>query len=99
MNMSLSRAIGNIGFYLLVLIIVVIAVFPFYYAVVTSFKTGTALFQVDFWPTSIDISNYVSVLTKGYFARNLANSLFVSATVVFLSLLLGITAAYALARV
>lgn len=33
------------AFYLAVVIIVVIAVFPFYYAIITSFKTGTELFQ------------------------------------------------------
>ena len=95
----MAKLAKTFGFYLLVLVIVVVAVFPFYYAIVTSFKTGTALFQVDFWPKSISFSNYVSVLTQGSFPRNLINSLFISSVVVFLSLLLGITAAYALARV
>jgi len=95
----MAKLAKTFGFYLLVAIIVVVAVFPFYYAIVTSFKTGTALFQVDFWPKSFSFSNYVSVLTQGSFPRNLINSLFISSVVVFLSLLLGITAAYALARV
>ena len=95
----MAKLAKTLGFYLLVLVIVVVAVFPFYYAIITSFKTGTALFQVDFWPKSISFSNYVSVLTQGSFPRNLINSLFISSVVVFLSLLLGITAAYALARV
>ena len=95
----MAKLAKTFGFYLLVLVIVVVAVFPFYYAIITSFKTGTALFQVDFWPKSISFSNYVSVLTQGSFPRNLINSLFISSVVVFLSLLLGITAAYALARV
>jgi trehalose/maltose transport system permease protein len=95
----MAKLAKNVGFYLLVLIIIVVAVFPFYYAVITSFKTGTALFEVDYWPKSLSFSNYVAVFTQGYFPRNLANSLFISAVVVFLSLLLGITAAYALARV
>ncbi|MDW6022477.1 carbohydrate ABC transporter permease [Mesorhizobium sp. BAC0120] len=87
------------AFYLLVAIIVVVAVFPFYYAVITSLKSGTALFQVDYWPTSFSLSNYATVLTTGTFLRNLANSLFVSAAVVLISLFLGVTAAYALARI
>jgi trehalose/maltose transport system permease protein len=95
----MAKLAKTLGFYLLVVIIVVVAVFPFYYAVITSFKTGTALFQVDFWPKSISFSNYISVLTQGSFPRNLLNSLVISSVVVFLSLLLGITAAYALARV
>ena len=40
-------------FYLAVVLIVVVAVFPFYYAILTSFKTGTALFQVNYWPTAV----------------------------------------------
>ena len=33
------------AFYFAVVLIVVVAVFPFYYAIITSFKTGTALFR------------------------------------------------------
>ena len=40
-------------FYLAVVLIVVVAVFPFYYAIITSFKTGTALFEVNYWPTAV----------------------------------------------
>jgi trehalose/maltose transport system permease protein len=93
------KLIGNVLFYLLLLVIIVVSIFPFYYAIITSFKSGTALFEVTYWPTQLSFDNYVSVLTQGSFARNLLNSLFVSGTVVFLSLLLGVTAAYALARV
>src|SRR3954449_12150626 len=87
------------AFYLLVLVIVVIAVFPFYYAVITSLKSGTALFRIDYWPTSFSLNNYIAVFTTGTFPRNLLNSLFVSACVVVISLFLGVTAAYALARI
>ena len=41
-------------FYLAVVVIVVVAVFPFYYAIITSFKTGTALFEVNYWPTEFN---------------------------------------------
>jgi trehalose/maltose transport system permease protein len=87
------------AFYLLVAVIVVIAVFPLYYAIITSLKSGTALFQVDYWPRTFTITNYVTVFTNGAFPRNLLNSLFVSAAVVVISLFLGVTAAYALARI
>ncbi|WP_205687814.1 carbohydrate ABC transporter permease [Ciceribacter ferrooxidans] len=87
------------AFYLLVTVIVVVAVFPFYYAVITSLKPGSALFDVSYWPRSITLSNYVAVLSRGAFLRNLGNSLLISTLVVMISLLLAITAAYALARV
>ncbi len=63
-------------FYLLVLVIVVFSVFPFYYAIVTSFSTGSALFEVHFWPAAWDFSNYVTVLSKPAFSRSIANSRF-----------------------
>jgi len=99
MTMILWRAIKSILFYLLIAVIVVYAVFPFYYAILTSFKSGTALFKIDYWPTSFSFDNYLSVMTKGNFPLNLLNSLIVSAAVVVISLLLAITAAYALSRV
>jgi len=97
--MTAAKLIRGTLFYLLVAVIVFISVFPFYYAIITSLKTGTALFGTDLWPQVISFTNYVLVFSSGSFPRNLLNSLFISSTVVVLSLLLGITAAYALARV
>jgi trehalose/maltose transport system permease protein len=97
--MRFRRAIGSILFYLLVLVIIVFAVFPFYYAILTSLKTGTALFQIDYFPKHFSWANYVAVMTQGNFPRNLLNSLIVSVAVVLISLLLAVTAAFALSRV
>jgi len=93
------RGTKSVLFYLLIAVIVVYAVFPFYYAILTSFKSGTALFKIDYWPTSFSIDNYLTVMTKGNFPLNLLNSLVVSVSVVIISLLLAITAAFALSRV
>ncbi|QND52807.1 carbohydrate ABC transporter permease [Phyllobacterium sp. 628] len=87
------------AFYALVVLIVVLAVFPFYYAIITSFKTGSALFTVEYFPTSFSFENYVSVIKAGSFSRNLLNSLIVSTLVVLLALLIAVTASFALARV
>jgi trehalose/maltose transport system permease protein len=87
------------AFYGLVIGIVFISLFPFYYAILTSFKSGTDLFRVDYWPTTFALDNYISVLTTGSFVRNLGNSLLVASVVVAISLLLAITASFALARV
>lgn len=87
------------AFYFAVLVIVVVAVFPFYYAVITSFKTGTALFQVDYWITKFDWSNYAAVMNGRNFIRSIGNSVFIASTTVAFALLLAVTASYALARV
>lgn len=97
--MTASSLIKSTAFYALVAIIVIVAVFPFYYAILTSFKTGTALFEVNYLPRNISLANYDAVLGNDSFLRNLANSLMVASCVVALSLFLAVTAAYALARV
>ncbi|MBA3517727.1 MAG: carbohydrate ABC transporter permease, partial [Rhizobiales bacterium] len=97
--MRAERLIKSALFYLLVAAIVLFAVFPFYYAVITSFKSGTAIFSIDYWPKQVSLANYASVLTSGNFPRNLLNSLIVAFSVVVISLFLGVTAAYALSRV
>ena len=54
-------------FYLGVILIVVVSVFPFYYAVLTAFKSGTSLFLIEYVPKTFDFSNFESVLTNGSF--------------------------------
>ena len=89
----------RIGFWFLVAAIVAYAVFPFYYAILSSMKTGSALFRIDYWPESFDLSNYAAVFREQPFARNILNSILVAVAVVAISLFLGVTAAYALGRV
>ena len=87
------------AFYLLVIAIVVESVFPFYYAILTSFKSGTSLFEVNYWPTMFSWDNYAAVFTNGSFPQNLLNSVIIATLTVALALLFAVTAAYALSRV
>jgi len=86
-------------FYLLVAAIVLFALFPFYYAILSSMKSGSELFRVDYFPLSWNFGNYTSVFRDQPFATNLWNSVLVSFSVVAVSLFLAITAAFALARI
>lgn len=86
-------------FYALVTFIVVVSVFPFYYAILTSFKSGTDIFRITYWPVSFSLENYSAVFNQGSFPRNLLNSIFVSSVTVILALFLAVTAAFALSRV
>jgi len=89
----------SVLFYALVVVIVVVSVFPFYYAILTSFKSGTDIFRVTYWPVSFSWENYTAVLNQGSFPRNLLNSVFVATVTVLLALFLAVTAAFALSRV
>jgi trehalose/maltose transport system permease protein len=95
----MKRFFSQLAFYLLVAAIVLYTVFPFYYAIVTSFKTGPELFNVDYFPLRWNWDNYVSVFREQSFASNIFNSVLVSSAVVAVSLFLGVTAAFALGRV
>jgi ABC-type glycerol-3-phosphate transport system permease component len=85
-----------LAFYLLVGAIMLYAMFPFYYAIVTLFKTDPELFNVDYFPLRWNWDNYVSVFREQAFGHNILNSVLVSFAVVVLSLFLGVTAAFAL---
>ena len=95
----MTSRIETIGIYFLVAVVVLFAVFPFYYAVVTSFKTGTALFEVTFWPENPSLNNYREVFQTSSFPRNIFNSVLVATVTVGLSLLLGFLASFSLARI
>ena len=94
------RILRRIGFWLLVLAIALFALFPFYYAVLSSFRSGTELFSVAYWPSRFDLGNYFAVFQRQPFGRNILNSIVVAGAVVAVSLGLGIlalTGFYALA--
>lgn len=99
LSRRLSRLIKRLAFWALILVVMLYATFPFYYAIITSLKPSSELFRVDLWLSSLDFSNYVQILTQKSFVRAIANSVLVSLSVVAIALLLGITAAYALGRV
>jgi trehalose/maltose transport system permease protein len=97
--MKLKDIALKVGFYALVVVIVLYAVFPFYYAIISSLKSGSQLFEITYLPKFLEWENYVSVFREQPFARNIFNSILVATSVVLLSLLMGVTAAYALGRV
>lgn len=100
-SFDLWKLTKTVLFYALVVVIVVVSVFPFYYAIITSFKSGTDLFRITYWPTSFSLDNYYDVLFRGSssFGRNFFNSVFVASVTVILALFLAVTASFALSRV
>ncbi|WP_436410777.1 carbohydrate ABC transporter permease, partial [Thermus scotoductus] len=87
-------------FYLLVVFVVVYSVFPFYWAVISSFKPSDALFASNpsLLPLPFTLDHYRNVFIQANFGRNLLNSLMVAGGATLLSLTLGVLAAYALGR-
>ncbi len=96
---QLTRLAKHVGKWALIAVIIVYAVFPFYYAVITSLKPSSELFEVNYWLTSLDFSNYAQIFAQKSFLQAIGNSILIALSVVLIALLLGITASYALGRV
>lgn len=94
-----ARLVGKAALAFCYLLVGFIAIFPFYFAIVTSLRSGAGLFTSSPWPTTWDFSNYQRLLGDFNFWRSMLNSLFVSTLVVAVSLLLAVTASFALGRI
>ncbi len=95
----MTRLLKSAGLTLACLALAIFLLFPLYYAVLTSFKSGSELFRVSYWPSEINFANYTRIWDEQNFARNILNSVIVATCVVILSLAVALTAAFALGRV
>ena len=96
----LGRLIMRIPFYLLVAVIFVYALFPFYWVVRSSFTPEVNLFQtpIQYIPAHPTLANYRGALSANFFTHALLNSAIVAGSVTLLSLAIGSSAAFALGR-
>jgi trehalose/maltose transport system permease protein len=90
----LSRAV----FYVVLAIIFIYTIFPFYWAIVGSVTPTSARYDIQYIPTNFTLDHYVNVFTQQDFGRNLLNSLIIAGLTVLLSLIIGSLSAYALGR-
>src|SRR3954471_4037332 len=81
-----------------VVVIVVFCLFPFYWMINISLKTGADLTNGSAFPTSPTLKNYKSIFQNGDFTRALLNSAVISIATTVLALTVGSFCAYALAR-
>src|SRR3954453_5414693 len=81
-----------------VAVIVVFCLFPFYWMINISLKTGSDLTSGTAYPPDPTLKNYKSIFQNGDFTRALLNSAVVSVTTTVLALVVGSFCAYALAR-
>lgn len=78
--------------------IVVFCLFPFYWLINTSLKSGADLSGAALLPPSPSVDNYTSIFGDTAFTNALRNSAIIAGSVTVLSLLIGSFAGYALAR-
>ena len=99
-RLKAGNILGRVGFWIMILIIVVYLMFPFYWALNSSLKTERELQQTPatFFPQSPTLQNYASVFTDPAFVRGLRNSTIVAGATVLLALSTGAFAGYALGK-
>ena len=103
-TMHATKGFGSKGYrplaeVLLLLLIIVFCIFPFYWMVTTSLKTQLeALASPPSWIFEPTFANYIQVLFKDNVGQSLVNSLIVAVCTTALALILGTPAAYALSR-
>jgi ABC-type glycerol-3-phosphate transport system permease component len=99
-NGTAQKAIGTTLFYLLVAVIILAALFPFYWILITSIRTDADfnLGTHSLLPTSFDPGVYGRLFAQNNFLIPLFNSALVAACTTAVSVVAGILAAYAMVR-
>jgi trehalose/maltose transport system permease protein len=97
---SVGKIAQKALFWLLIAVILVYTLFPFYWAIVSSVTPNNDLYvyPVKFFPTTITWEHYKAVFDSGSFMKALLNSTIVSFGTVLLALLFGTLSAYAIGR-
>jgi trehalose/maltose transport system permease protein len=95
-----GRFLVKLPFWLLITVIFVYALFPFYWAVRSAFTPERELFDtpLQYFPANPTLENFRGALSASFFQDSLINSTIVAGSVTLLSLVVGSLAAYALGR-
>ena len=88
----------RVSFYLLVAVILVFNLFPFFCALLGSFRPSNALFSTNLSPKALNFDHYNEIFVRPIFVESLINSAILAGSTVLISLAFGSLCAYALAR-
>jgi multiple sugar transport system permease protein len=90
---------GRVRFLIGIIFVIAFCIAPFYWMIVSSLKPTAEIFDNRLWPLSPSIINYQAVFgAENTFARALLNSFVIASIVTAVSLVIGVLASYALAR-
>lgn len=96
---SPKAKVGKVAAYVGMILIVLYCVIPFYWMIVSSLRLPSMGLSTDFLPRPASLANYKGVFAGGNnFGRSLINSVLISGVTTIITLLVGMVAAYTLAR-
>lgn len=94
-----NRQLGRLGIYLLMALVLVVMLFPFYWMILTSFRNQLAnTSATPVWFFEPTLANYVNVIRENDFLGFTWNSFVIAALSTLLGLAIGLPAAYSIAR-
>lgn len=94
-----NKRIKEVGYYLLITIIILPFLFPFFWMVLSSFKRQTDITQIPpVWVFKPTLIHYKQVFAQHEFGYYIWNSTIIALGSTFFSLVLGLPAAYSIAR-
>lgn len=97
-----TKRFGTVRLYVGALIVLLWGLGPFYWMTVTAFRDPAYQFENTPWPTHVTLENFRNAFdtTRGNdFGRALVNSVIIGAATTVVALVVGVFAAYALARI
>jgi multiple sugar transport system permease protein len=89
---------GDLLLWIAVAVIIAFCLFPFYWLINTSLKTGADLSSASLVPPHPTLKNFSSIFRNDDFVKALRNSAIISLSTTLVALVVGSFAAYALAR-
>jgi len=95
-----ARAASVVLRYLLLAVLVLFALLPFVWMVITAIKPPSEVYTtpITWWPSAPSLDSFVTVLTKTDFPRVVANTLVVALSTAVVSTAIALLAAYGLSR-
>jgi multiple sugar transport system permease protein len=94
-----GRALKNVGIFALIVVVLAIMLFPFYWMVLTSLRSQVDnVSRVPVWWFTPTLENYQNVISRNNFLDFTWNSFVIAALSTGVGLVLGLPAAYSIAR-
>ncbi|MDR2434946.1 MAG: hypothetical protein LBD47_10325 [Treponema sp.] len=96
---KVNRSVQSIFRYIFCFIGVFLSIYPLYFIIVSSLKSNTEIFASPFTPPSVfNFDNYVRAIEIGGLGRQFINSLILSISSLFVTLVLSSMVAFAISR-
>lgn len=97
--MSLKTKVSKIPIHIILIIFSIFSIFPFYYVIITAFKTKNEIYENVFGPPARwTFENVIRLYTEYGFFRSTINSVVVTTLSIIFTLVVSILAAYAYSR-